>query len=214
MLLWAFQHVVAEQSGYALAAAREVDSCLARSRETETELRDAGAGTATQERAEQIERAQATMRQTDESLWFWLQALLTIAANVSKCLWPDERCPIRRHFPDRGPRLRVSLGVPDDSPIGNRVLRNHFEHMDERLEEWWRDDERHNIARHVVGPLQGVVAGMDVHQLFEQFDPDQGLLAFHGDVFELRPLVEALRAVNARAAGLIAEPWWNQAPPE
>jgi hypothetical protein len=67
-------------------------------------------------------------------VWASIQSILVAAANVSKILWP-----VRESSALRGTHLRELLNVPDESPLFDRTIRNHFEHYDERVEEWFRN---------------------------------------------------------------------------
>lgn len=61
-----------------------------------------------------------------------VQSILVSAANVSKILWPTTK----KHQ-KRGDRLREILKVEESNPLSNREFRNHFEHYDSRIEEWF-----------------------------------------------------------------------------
>ncbi len=88
---------------------------------------------------EQLRRSLAT--QDSKAVFFYAQASLSSAGNVSKLLWPPS--PM---IPDRGKKLRESRGISDDSPVAPRRFRNHFEHFDERLEEWAMTSKRRNLV--------------------------------------------------------------------
>jgi hypothetical protein len=68
--------------------------------------------------------------------WCSIQSILVAAGNVSKILWPNKKYKIR------GDRLRQLLKVEMDSPLYSRAFRNHFEHYDERVEEWFENSPR------------------------------------------------------------------------
>jgi hypothetical protein len=89
-----------------------------------------------------------------------VQGLLGSAANISKIFWPiggksAEDNKARRRL-ERGHRLRKELAVPDDSPLRARAVRNHFEHMDERLDEYAL-----SRAKGLVGALVSTVVMAD-----------------------------------------------------
>ena len=65
--------------------------------------------------------------------WCSIQSILVAAGNISKILWPNKKYEIR------GERLRQWLKVENDNPLSNRKFRNHFEHYDERVEEWFNN---------------------------------------------------------------------------
>jgi hypothetical protein len=71
--------------------------------------------------------------------WIAIQNILTAAANVSKALWGSKG----KRAVERVP-LRASLQIEDTSPLRDVVMRNHFEHYDERLDTWWDESNAHN----------------------------------------------------------------------
>ncbi len=64
-------------------------------------------------------------------VWGSIQSILVAVANVSKILWPVKK------YMARGKQLRELLGIDDDNLLSDRTFRNHFEHYDERIEEWF-----------------------------------------------------------------------------
>lgn len=83
------------------------------------------------------ERLRATHDNFDHvETWCSIQSILVAAGNVSKILWPNEKYKIR------GDRLRQLLRVDKNNPLSNRKFRNHFEHYDERIEEYFKDNSQ------------------------------------------------------------------------
>ncbi|WP_286754587.1 MULTISPECIES: hypothetical protein [Sphingobacterium] len=68
--------------------------------------------------------------------WCSIQSILVAAGNVSKILWPSQKYKLR------GQKLRKLLGVEDNNPLASRKFRNHFEHYDERVEEWFENNSQ------------------------------------------------------------------------
>lgn len=66
-------------------------------------------------------------------MWCSIQSILVGAGNVSKILWPNKKYELR------GELLRQILNVEEHNPLSSRKFRNHFEHYDERVEEWFRN---------------------------------------------------------------------------
>ena len=129
-----------------------------------------------------------------ERCWYSVQSLLIAGGNVSKILWPSRPPRISR----RGEDLRALLNVPDNSPLKPRKFRDIFEHFDERLEGWATSSERRNFADSNIGP-PGMIAGLEVRDHLRHYDPDRQTLTFRGDEYELRPIIEALRDLVAKA---------------
>lgn len=64
------------------------------------------------------------------SIFDSLRLGLQFAANVSKIFWPQSGAAVR------GAHLRSLAELPDTHTLSTRTLRNHVEHMDERLDAW------------------------------------------------------------------------------
>jgi|GEM_PF-4598740 len=65
-----------------------------------------------------------------------IRSALQYAANVSKVFWPHSNAAAR------GEHLRTLTGIPDSHSLRNRALRNHVEHLDERLDDWTAESPR------------------------------------------------------------------------
>ncbi len=65
------------------------------------------------------------------SFWFELQNFVVSAANVSKLLWGQGGKLAKKRK-----ALRESIKVKDSSALRSTTMRNHFEHIDERLDKW------------------------------------------------------------------------------
>src|SRR5215218_4140305 len=141
-------------------------------------------------------------------VWFSVQALLVALGNVSKLLWPIKG----RGDAERGDRLRETLSVDADSPLRLiRIVRDHFEHFDERLDEWaldeWaRTSENLDYADSNVGisPGKGVeywfADSEYLRNIYRTDYPRIFAIAFRGEDFDLLPVIEAVRELEDRAA--------------
>lgn len=58
--------------------------------------------------------------------------MLVAHGNISKLLWPGDGERRREREP-----LRHSLDVTEPFDETERDMRNHYEHLDKRLDEWW-----------------------------------------------------------------------------
>ena len=86
-------------------------------------------------------------------LFHRLQFTLSCAANASKILWSPSSKAVAV---ERGKRLRNLLDVDDDDPIiRQRDLRNDFEHIDERLDDWSVTPQR-NIVFQLLGTRESL----------------------------------------------------------
>jgi hypothetical protein len=128
-----------------------------------------------------------------DRIWYSVQSLLVAAGNVSKLLWPSQSTARQR-----GEELRSSLRVPDSSPLEPRTFRNHFEHFDERLEEWATSSDRKNFADSNVGP-PGMISGLDPGDYLRNFDTSNYAITYRGDIYAVNSVVDALRQLHERA---------------
>jgi hypothetical protein len=135
------------------------------------------------------------------TLFFAIQNLLNAAANISKAFWTQGG----RRATDRQP-LRDSIGISDTSPLRQVTMRNHFEHYDERLDEWWRDSRHHNHADFNMGPRDAVAIGFDDIDIFRNFDPTTTDVVFWGETFNLQALVEEVERILPRLRSELGEP--------
>jgi hypothetical protein len=124
-------------------------------------------------------------------IWYSIQAFLIAAGNLSKLLWPPH--PV---ISERGPELRASLSVEDNSCLQPRTFRNHFEHYDQRLEEFFLSLEPPNFAyidRNVSpGGIKSLASHVDEKIVLRHLDQEAWTLLFRGEPLHLKPLVKAV----------------------
>lgn len=131
-----------------------------------------------------------------------IHSMLTHLGNVSKLLWPvaprrergesaedfAHRCAGRE---DRGAQLRATLAVPEDSLLRDRTLRDHFEHYDERLEEFLLAMPGKPLIDMALNLRQWAgQRGAEIHRLFDFSD---FTLVYQHDQFDLMLAAQAIR---------------------
>lgn len=137
-----------------------------------------------------------------DDFWRYAQAFVTAAANINKLLWGQ-----RGKYADQRKALRESVGVRDDSPLKTTTMRNHFEHIDERLDKWWSESTTRNHVDRSVGPPD-MIHGLTDLELFRGFDPATLQLRFWGDRYDLQEIVdEVVRILPAVAAEEAKSHW-------
>jgi hypothetical protein len=87
-------------------------------------------------------------------------------------------------------------------------MRNHFEHYDGRLDEWWAKSPDHNIADMNIMPI-GSIAGLDRLSLFRQLDPTTLDVVFWGDTFNIPEIVDEALRILPTVAKEAAKPHWE-----
>ncbi|HEY1199089.1 MAG TPA: hypothetical protein VGG32_10280 [Thermoplasmata archaeon] len=132
-----------------------------------------------------------------EEVWFYCQALLSAVGNTSKLLWPPAE-----KISGRGDELRLALGVGPNSALAVRTFRNHFEHFDERIEEWASSTIHHNFADSNVIPLSAI-SGIDAGDFLRNLDPSTRSLTFRGDTYDLVPVVAELNDLYLKATAAL-----------
>jgi hypothetical protein len=135
-------------------------------------------------------------------VWFSVENLLSAAANVSKAFWGQGPAANAARKP-----LRDSLAIRDGSPFSERRMRNHFEHYDERLDEWWAKSPSHNIADKNVMPV-GAFVGIDKLDMFRQLDPTTLDVVFWGDTFNIPEIVAEASRILPIVAREAAKRHW------
>ena len=141
-----------------------------------------------------IEDLQKALQTGDiDRIWYSVQTFLVAAGNLSKLLWPSAA-----HISDRAKELKSSLGVDDSSPLAPRTFRNHFEHFDERLENWATSSKHQGFVDSNVGP-SGMIYGPDSGDYLRNFDTIKGSITFRGDEYILKPMVDAIVELHLKA---------------
>lgn len=141
-------------------------------------------------------------------VFYGIQNLLSAGANISKMLWGQggKRSEQRK-------RLRDSIGISDNSPIREVTMRNHFEHMDERIDRWWSESQQHNYADKNIGPKDRTLIGLDNIDMFRLFDPETTEIVFWGQEFNLRSIVNEVRKILPLLQKEANKPHWEEPDP-
>ena len=102
----------------------------------------------TQSKFAEMAAAQLTKTSDSVEVWGSIQSILVAVANVSKILWPVKK------YMARGKQLRELLGIDDDNLLSDRTFRNHFEHYDERIEEWFDSNDSVVYMDSAIDPFE------------------------------------------------------------
>lgn len=170
----------------------------------------------------------AIVRQFKEGPWdldtiFWnLDHFINRAAMVSKMLWPtpSAKTKIAKW---RGEILRDALGVDEQSVLNSRVLRNHLEHFDERIDAWYEGSGFVIYADRNIGPRDMMIFPNNPNvSIFRHYSPDAGVYSFHGDevnVFDMDAELERIATAARKYNPVIKlgpdwEITWNEGGPD
>jgi hypothetical protein len=129
-------------------------------------------------------------------------ALLQHAGLASKILWPPGS-PVgfkNKRAKARAAHIRKMLAITDGHVLKNRQLRDHFEHYDERLDDWVTNSPNRIFVNNVIGP-RTVIGGNVVkdHEIIKLYDPMTKCLIFRGEPFDIQSLVSGLIDIQQRA---------------
>jgi hypothetical protein len=138
------------------------------------------------------EQVNEGLKRTDVIFTFYaLQNLLNAAANISKALW-GERGRLSMERQD----LRNDVGVSDSSPLKQTLMRNNFEHFDDRLDIWSKTPNEKNYVDLNIGNLKMFgFSRLGSQNLFRNFDPETAELTFWDEVFNIDELLKEVQRV-------------------
>jgi hypothetical protein len=129
-------------------------------------------------------------------VWSAIQSILIAAGNVSKMLWPP-----RARSSSRGAALRALLDVDDNSPLSDRNFRNHFEHYDERIEDWMSSAPSAAYVDQMIGPAARCPQHFPrlVHR---HYDPCTQLLLFRNESTSIGSTLRALELIRQKCRSI------------
>lgn len=144
------------------------------------------------------ERAASQLANSSDRVEVWgsIQAILVAAASVSKILWPT-----RKQRRARGKYLRELLGVDNKNLRSDRTFRNHFEHYDERIEEWV---ESNNSAVYMDSRIDSLEpTPLSLPQFFHRsYNPTSKMLSFGGESIDLADVLAELAKIRKKCRHL------------
>ncbi len=138
------------------------------------------------------QRLQSTQKTFDKvEVWCSIQSILVAAGNVSKILWPT-----RKEYKLRGESLRQLLKVDDNSILSDRKFRNHFEHYDERIDDWFSAQPSAVYTDLVMNPSLTAPSFPEYtsknHRGYNSFN---NTLIFRGESLDLSEVLKALSEI-------------------
>ena len=120
-------------------------------------------------------------------VWSSIQSILVASGNISKVLWP-----VFKKNKERGKKLRQLLNVEDDNILSNRTFRNHFEHYDERIEEWFENQPSAVYTDLSMNPSMRGWGASNTHRGYNQLD---NTLVFRDEVLDFNEVMKALEEI-------------------
>lgn len=123
--------------------------------------------------------------------YYHIQSLLVALGNISKILWPimkrgDKKGNELRKA--RGKELREALGIKHGSALESRLLRDTFEHFDERMDKWFGAADRWRFSDRNVGSMLESMA----EDKLRTFIPKAWTIIYCEKEFKLSPAIKAV----------------------
>ena len=176
------------QSDYAFIAINRMHQCL-------EELDRIG---------ERIRAGEDTGREWPTPRLFFREAhaFLSNAAAMSRILWPPgSRDKVARaRAEERSDHLRTVLSISGDHVLKSRSLRDHLEHLDERLDVWAHETEGRGIVDLNIGPIPAIrIDAIESRDHLRGYDRDRHVYVFRGDEFGIQDLLKGVTEVEGSA---------------
>ena len=119
-------------------------------------------------------------------VWGAIQSILVATGNVSKILWPT----YSRHV-ERGEQLRQILQIKNNNPLSERKFRNHFEHYDSRIEEWYN-----NQGSYIDLAMNPSLYRESLDNIDRGYNAFNNTLIFRGELLDLNEVLSALKEIH------------------
>jgi hypothetical protein len=136
--------------------------------------------------AERLQTANENLNK--DEVWGSIQSILVSTGNISKILWPT----YKRHA-ERGKALRLILKVENNNPLSERKFRNHFEHYDTRIQEWYDDNLGTAYIDLVMNPT---LIGSIIGKIDRGYNSFNNTLIFRGEILDLNEILHAVNEIN------------------
>ena len=140
------------------------------------------------------EKAASRLEDVSDQIEVWssIQSILVAVANVSKILWP-----VRGKYFVRGKQLRTLLRIDDNNILSDRRFRNHFEHYDERIEEWFENEKSCVYMDSRIDPF--IPNQLSLQQFSHRFyNSATRTLTFRNEPIDLSAILEALTEIREK----------------
>ena len=123
-------------------------------------------------------------------LWSAIQTILIAAANVSKILWPSDNYEVRGQY------LRKLIKVSNNSILSKRKFRNDFEHYDERIESWFKNNSSavYSDIALTATPTNAILNYPSNHH--RVYDHISQVLTFRGEELDLGKVLKELEEIR------------------
>lgn len=123
------------------------------------------------------------------------EGILSAFARISLFFFPETQS--RKFGEQRGKLLCDMVGIDNTHPLANRQLRNHWMHLDERIDREVQDGRPVPVG--YLLKLSRSLSAIALRETFRLIDPGEEKVYILGQSFDLRALVQAVEHVNQQA---------------
>ena len=132
-----------------------------------------------------------------QSVFDYIRLALQFSASVSRIFWPYKAAK------ERGNHLRAITKLPLRHSLADRTLRNHIEHLDERLDQWTHISPRPFLTTEMI--LYGDYPKGEEREAITDacaivYDEQENSVFLFGDVFSLNDLQRSLLDVRDKCS--------------
>ena len=120
-----------------------------------------------------------------DKIWLNLELFLVAAAKISIIFWPQGP-----KYKKRGEELRTLLSIDKTVAFNSRDPRNHLEHFDERLEDWYFNSKDKNLMDKSIVPETTINTGN--FDYLRAFVTRRFVFKFLNDEYEIKPIAESI----------------------
>lgn len=132
---------------------------------------------------------------TEYELWFAVQGILGAMGVASNILQVKQKSPYR----EARERLRREAGINRESPMTNRELRDHFLHVDTKVETWVKGDRIGTVASFRTFAGMPLVANeVPGSNYFAHYDPKTTTVRFWDHDVALEAVEKEAKRILAR----------------
>jgi hypothetical protein len=135
--------------------------------------------------------------------WYSIQGILINIGNISKILYPSSHSS--RLAKSRGERLRRLLGMPDESILSEKKMRNCFEHYDEKLDAFEQKRKREGgvyISRSIGTSNAIHVDGGIRNFLMRQYNIETKTLIYRDIQYDIQEAIDEVGTLQLKLEAL------------
>ena len=153
--------------------------------------------------------ANNSLNSGNDYLWYSLQNIVTYTADISKILWGSNQ-----RESDERKEFRKELRVNDNFAIRDKHFRNHFEHIDERLEKFSKIEPNLIVDKNVADSDNAIVVNgkpfifKDEYTL-RSLDLKRMKFVIFGDSYDLQRIIFEIENLSKRVKELKSQCWFG-----